>query len=141
MSQEHQVSKSLEQLAQLSGKYPLQAFIFVREGLQYTIRKLGKNTKYGNNHITGKQLCFGLRDYAINKWGLLALTVLKQWNITSTMDFGKIVFMMIDAGWMAKTDEDKIEDFDNVFDFAIEFNCLSQIDFALQDQDNPNLYL
>ncbi len=135
----NQTLKSLEQLARLSGKYPVQAFMFVREGLQYTIHKSGKISSEGNNHITGKQLCFGLRDYAISKWGMLALTVLKQWNITRTRDFGNIVFMMVEAGWMAKTDEDKIEDFDNVFDFAIEFNCLGQIDFALQD--NPNIYL
>jgi len=138
MSKKHSL-KSLEELSQLSGQYPVEAFMFVREGLQYTIRKTGKTSQEGTNHITGRQLCFGLRDYAIHKWGLLALTVLGQWNITSTMDFGKIVFMMVDAGWMAKTDEDKLEDFDNVFDFAIEFNCLGQIDFSLQK--NPNLYL
>ncbi len=135
----HQALKSLEELAQLSGKYPVDAFIFVREGLQYTIRKLGKISQGGCKHITGRQLCYGLKDYAIHKWGLLALTVLKQWNIKTTRDFGNIVFMMVDAGWMAKTDEDKIEDFDDVFDFAIEFNCLGQIDFALQN--NSNLYL
>ncbi len=138
MSKKHSL-KSLEELSRLSGRYPLEAFVFVREGLQYTIRKEGKGSHTDTCHITGRQLCFGLKDYAIHKWGMMALTVLKQWNITGTMDFGRIVFMMVEAGWMAKTDEDKIEDFDNVFDFAIEFNCLGQIDFSLQN--SPNLYL
>lgn len=70
-----------------------------------------------SRHITGRQLSEGLREYAWLKWGLMARTVLTRWNITSTMDFGKIVYALIDAQILSKTDEDRIDDFRGVFDF------------------------
>jgi uncharacterized repeat protein (TIGR04138 family) len=41
------------------------------------------------------------------------------------LDFGRIVFAMIDAGMMRKTDEDDLADFDNVFEFDEAFADLT----------------
>jgi uncharacterized repeat protein (TIGR04138 family) len=125
--------KSLEELAREMGKYPVEAFNFVREGLKYTVQRESKDQPY-DQHITGKELCWGLRDFALRRWGFLAPLVLRRWNICSTLDFGQIVFAMVDAGWMAKKDNDTINDFRNVFDFRNAFkdeiilNDLSQSD-------------
>ncbi len=54
--------------------------------------------------------CLGLRDYAQQQFGLLAMTVLNSWNIRRTDDFGKIVFAMI-GGLLRKTEQDSIADF------------------------------
>lgn len=70
-----------------------------------------------SRHITGAQLSFGLREYAWLRWGLLARTVLGRWNITSTLDFGKIVFALVAAGLLSTTESDRLEDFNAVFDF------------------------
>lgn len=80
-------------------------------------------------HVSGPQLCCGLRDFAIEQYGLLARTVLRRWQITSCEDFGHIVFAMVDAGMMRKTNDDRIEDFVGVFDFNDVFSpemCLMQ---------------
>ena len=53
--------------------------------------------------------------------GQAGATVLRRWNITSTLDFGRIVFALIAAGNMQKTDEDTLEDFRNVYDFKNTF--------------------
>ncbi len=112
-------------------KYPIDAFIFVQRGLEFTVRRVhGKPTREKHlteehrrqRHVDGQTLCFGLRDYAIQQYGLLAKTVLKRWKITECVDFGHIVFEMIDAGLMYKTAEDSLDDFTEVFDFTSAFS-------------------
>jgi uncharacterized repeat protein (TIGR04138 family) len=78
-------------------------------------------------HISGQQLCEGLREYALMKWGLLARTVLRRWEITTTLDFGRIVFAMVDSGLMQKTDDDTIDDFRDVFEFKSSFESAYRI--------------
>jgi uncharacterized repeat protein (TIGR04138 family) len=58
----------------------------------------------------------------------LARTVLVRWNVTSTYDFGRIVFAMVDSGLMQKTDDDSIEDFRNVYDFKTAFDAAYRIE-------------
>jgi uncharacterized repeat protein (TIGR04138 family) len=112
--------KSFEELSKLSGRYPAQAFAFVREGLKYTVKKTNESGRE-EQHITGKELCWGLRDFAMLQWGMLAPAVLRRWNITSTQDFGNVVFAMVESGWMSKRDEDRADDFADVFDFNTAF--------------------
>jgi uncharacterized repeat protein (TIGR04138 family) len=109
----------LQQIAD-AGRFPIQAFEFVQHGLSHTVMKThGKKIIPGQNrHVTGRQLCEGLREYALRRWGLMARTVLQHWNITSTLDFGRIVFTLVEAGMLKTTDEDTLEDFREVFDFA-----------------------
>ena len=77
--------------------YSQEAFAFVQEGLAYTSAIFkGAESAYEldefDRHVTGQQLCMGLRDYAIEKYGYLAHLVLKHWGIHKTDDFGTIVF-------------------------------------------------
>ena len=83
------------------------------------------NVEDGSRHVTGQQLCLGLKDFAIKQYGLLARTVLGSWSIHSTEDFGKIVFAMIEEGFMRKNDDDKIQDFTGVFEFDEAFQDLT----------------
>lgn len=119
-------SKSLHQVAREAG-YPLEAFEFVHEGLGYTAARLiGESKK--PRHITGAELAEGLRELAIERWGMLARTVLQRWGVVSTMDFGRIVYALIDAEMMAKCDEDSLEDFRGVYDFRKAFETAYRID-------------
>lgn len=70
-----------------------------------------------NRHVSGRELCWSLREYALERWGILAPTVLDTWNIRTTLDFGRIVFGFIDFDMMRKQDDDTLEDFKDVFDF------------------------
>jgi len=76
-----------------------------------------------NRHVRGADLCWGLRDYAQQRWGKMARTVLGQWNVQSTHDFGRIVFAMIDFDLMQKQPSDSIADFKDVFDFDQGFEA------------------
>ncbi len=101
--------------------YAPEAFDFVREGLAETVQRVhpadsGEEPPGGQRHVSGQDLARGLRDLAIRKYGIMAGAVLAHWNIHTTMDFGKIVFAMVEGGIMHKTPEDSVEDFRDVFD-------------------------
>lgn len=114
-------------------RYPINAYLFVQRGLDFTVTRLhgdfddddfdeiDSDQYESQRHVSGQDLCTGLRDFAIKEYGLLARTVLRRWSITSCRDFGQIVFAMVDGGLMRKTDNDTIHDFNNVFDFASAF--------------------
>ena len=113
-----------------AGPFPPRAYQFVREGLAHTAgtvhgEGLDDGTGEGRSrHVSGQQLCLGLKDFAVRQYGLLTKTVLHSWHIRSTGDFGRIVFAMIEADLMKKTDDDTLDDFENVFDFDEVFTDL-----------------
>ena len=59
---------------------------------------------------------------------MLARAVLARWNIRNTIDFGQMVYLLVDNGFMRKTDEDSIEDFRDVYDFADAFEVGEDFD-------------
>jgi uncharacterized repeat protein (TIGR04138 family) len=117
-------------IRQKAGPFPPQAYQFVREGLAHTARMIhGDVAQHADagpsRHVSGQQLCLGLRDYAIRQYGAMSRTVLNSWHIHATADFGRIVYAMIDAGMLRKTDDDDFGDFENVFDFDEVFTDLT----------------
>ncbi len=69
------------------------------------------------SHLTGGELLVGIRELALEQFGLMARTVFASWGITCTEDFGRIVFELVEEGRMRKTDRDQLSDFYEVFDF------------------------
>jgi uncharacterized repeat protein (TIGR04138 family) len=69
------------------------------------------------HHVTGQQLCLALKQLAHQDYGYMAKLVLAHWGIRSTSDFGEIVYNLIRIGRLSKSDGDRREDFDNVYDF------------------------
>jgi uncharacterized repeat protein (TIGR04138 family) len=108
--------EKLANLLRRDTRFRREAYQFVQESLEFTRRKL---TRRG--HVTGRELSEGVRDLALERFGLLAKTVLNQWGICSTGNVGDIVYNMIDAKIMVKQDSDIREDFDNVYDFGVAF--------------------
>ncbi len=105
--------------------YPEGAYDFVREGLGYTQMRMVADAGLGADeprHIKGQELCLGLRDFAIERWGLLAPAVLKHFRIHRTEDFGRIVFALVNEGDLSKTAEDSLADFRGVFDLTEAFS-------------------
>jgi uncharacterized repeat protein (TIGR04138 family) len=115
----------LAELLRRDRRYHRDAYFFVFEGLRYAQQQLGMGQSSDTadpeseeqRHVTGQQLCEAIRRYAIEQYGLMAKSVLNEWGVHSTADFGEIVFNLIDIGQMKKTQSDRREDFDNVFDF------------------------
>lgn len=128
-----QKQAQMQAMLATAGPYPMETFNFVNEGLRYTTDHIhGEYDSYGStldepdHHISGQQLCLGLCDYAIDQFGMLALPVLNQWHVHRTEDFGRIVFALIEAGFMRQHPEDTLEDFRAVYDFQEVF-CTEEI--------------
>ena len=115
--------RELEELAERDSRYKKNAFIFLFEALDYTVKQAGKaNLSDDKRHVSGPDLLRGISRWGLDQFGPLTQTVLAHWGIHSTRDFGEIVFLLVNAGFMSKTDSDTLEDFVDVYDFAEEFN-------------------
>lgn len=104
------------------GRYPPDAFDFLNAGVEHTTRKIHGEDQPHPRHVTGQELCTGLRELAVQRWGRLARLVLNRWNIHCTRDFGEMVYFLISLGLMGRQDSDCIEDFDNVYSFHEAFD-------------------
>ena len=116
------MSKTLEEIAAEDGRYDAEALRFVYEGLGATIQKIKEAADQDQpHHITGDELASGLAKLAIEKWGRLSRMVLNHWGVRTTRDLGEIVYLMIRHQWMTAQETDRIEDFDDVYDFQQVF--------------------
>ena len=108
--------RKISEIAEKDGRFSKEGFLFILAALEYTISKLPER-----RHLTGQEFSRGIAEYAREQYGYLAKTVLNNWGITTTLDYGAIVYLLIIEGLMSKTEEDKREDFGNVYDFDDEF--------------------
>lgn len=113
----------IEALAERDGRYSRAAYLFVYDALQHTVEKLGKaSMPREQRHVSGRDLIYGISEYALDQFGPLTLTVFDHWGIRETRDFGEIVFNLVNDNLMSKTDDDRIEDFTDVFEFDVELD-------------------
>lgn len=122
-------------------RYPVQAYAFVFEALEYTRnlerragprpRSRGRSRPAAPHHMTGRELCEGARRLALENFGLMALTVLNLWGLRSTSDLGEVVYNLIASGDLEKTPTDSRADFDGVYDFDEAFRR----DFVIEFDD------
>jgi uncharacterized repeat protein (TIGR04138 family) len=100
------------------GRFHERAYLFVLAALEYAQGRLP-----ARRHISGAELAWACRDFALEQFGLLAPTVLAHWHVRRTEDFGAIVFALIEAGLLARQESDRIEDFHRVYDFGDAFRA------------------
>lgn len=103
---------ALRRILEKDTRYPVEAYLFVLEALHFTREKYKKE-----RHVTGQELCVGIKVLALNRYGPMVKTVFEHWGIRNTIDFGNIVFNMVNEKVLSKTEEDSIDDFRDVYDF------------------------
>jgi uncharacterized repeat protein (TIGR04138 family) len=113
----------LEEIAQRDGRYAYEAYEFLFEALEHTLLLGGKAPPAATVrepergcHVSGRELLDGICDLAVRQFGLLARIVFRMWGIERTDDFGAIVFRLVEAGLMSKTDDDSLQDFESVYE-------------------------
>ena len=105
-------------------RYAKRAYDFVRQGLDHTVKEIRKQDpkRAGRSfHVSGPELLEGMRVYALEQFGPMARTVLEEWGIKRCHDFGAIVFNLIEYNVFSKTDQDRVEDFSEVYTFEDAF--------------------
>jgi uncharacterized repeat protein (TIGR04138 family) len=108
--------KLLEGILARDPRYTVEAYAFVRAGLDFTVRRLKKP-----RHVSGQELLEGIRQFSIEEFGPMTKTVLNGWGIKRTEDVGEIVFNMVETGLLGKTAEDNRDDFADGYDFEEAF--------------------
>jgi uncharacterized repeat protein (TIGR04138 family) len=115
--------QAVEIIAVRDARYAADAYYFLRDALEYTVKELKKPLEGAGRHVTGQELCAGIRDYALREFGPLALTVLRAWGLARTEDFGDMVYNLIETGVFGKTERDERQDFANGYDFYQTFGA------------------
>ncbi len=116
MSEEVGLSGRIEAVAVAGGRYRPEAYHFVWEALGRTLARHARGP-----HVSGAELLEGIRDLAHERFGPMAKAVLNAWGVCATIDFGHIVFDLVNAELLRKTPEDSLADFENRFDFQRVF--------------------
>ncbi len=111
----------LERILAADARYHGGAYHLVREGLDYTQKRISKGSKTPPRHVTGPELLDGLRAHTLDQFGPMSHTVLAEWGVTRCEDFGEIVFSLVESGLLAKTDQDSRENFKGGYDFHTAF--------------------
>ncbi len=122
----------LMEVIQRDPRYAYEAYEFLFHALHHTQKMLGREPPQPaegetesesqpppadqRHHVSGRELVLGVRELALREFGLMARTVFSQWGIERTDDFGEMVFNLVEAGLMSKTDQDTREDFRAVYD-------------------------
>lgn len=118
--QQNSFDDVLDRMVEQNPRYHRDAYMFLREALDFTQKTVGKankNKSRDGTHITGQELLNGIREYALALYGPMTITVLEEWGITSCEDFGNMVFLMIENNLLRKTEQDRREDFKNGYSF------------------------
>jgi uncharacterized repeat protein (TIGR04138 family) len=110
-------AEALDSIVASDPRYQREAYIFLRDALDFTTKQQKKIKGATVRHVAGPELLEGVRQYALKEFGPMVVTVFDAWGIRSCEDVGNMVFNLIAAGIFGKTEEDSIEDFKNVFDF------------------------
>lgn len=119
--QEINFDEKVEMILKKDDRYARDAYAFVRESLDFTQKTIGKENRGQVRHITGQELLDGIRQFALTQFGPMAVTVLEEWGVRNSRDFGEIVFNMVEIELLAKTEKDNRDDFNDGYDFTDAF--------------------
>jgi uncharacterized repeat protein (TIGR04138 family) len=119
--QEINFDEVVEMLLAQDGRFARDAYQFTREALDYTQKLTSRENRGTVRHVTGQELLEGIRQYALQQYGPMTITVLDEWGVKNCRDFGDIVFNMVESGLLAKTDKDTRDDFRQGYEFVDAF--------------------
>jgi uncharacterized repeat protein (TIGR04138 family) len=119
--QEINFDEAVESILIRDPRFAREAYTFVREALDFTQKLIVKDHRGQIRHVSGQELLDGIRQFALQQFGPMAVTVLEEWGVRHCRDFGDIVFNMVETSLLAKTDRDSRDDFQNGYDFTDAF--------------------
>src|SRR6266478_173562 len=114
-------SEVVEQINEKDPRYAKEAYIFLKEALEFTIKQKRRGKTEAGSHVNAGELLDGFRQLALKEFGPMVMTVLEYWGVRSSFDVGQMVFNLIGAGVFGKTESDSVEDFHRALDFRAAF--------------------
>ena len=93
-----------------------EAYFFVLEALESAMFD-----QEISQHISGQELLEWIRNLGNERYGVMTGDVVNVWGVQSTLDFGRIVFHLVEDGLLRKRSQDSLSDFIDQFDFNNAF--------------------
>ena len=118
MNQLQAAGEVLDRIRNRAEPFDERAYLFVLAAVQYLQERLSVR-----RHVTGTELAWACRDFALEQFGLLAPDVLAYWGVRRSSDFGRLVFALVDIGLLITQPGDREEDFNDVYQFAEAFDA------------------
>jgi uncharacterized repeat protein (TIGR04138 family) len=115
----HELQFSADVLNRIRAKddnYHERAYLFMLASIEYLQSQFEVR-----RHVTGSELSWACRDFAVRQFGLLAEPVLDHWGIRRTDDFGRIVYNLVSVGLLSTQPGDRESDFAAVYNFSEAF--------------------
>ena len=116
MSDTLELLQTIHDLAGRRGVFRPDAYFFVLEALERAVTAMPER-----GHVAGGDLLDAARDLGRERFGVMAPEVFRAWGVRNTLDFGRVVFHLVDAGLMARRERDSLSDFIDKFDFESAF--------------------
>lgn len=115
-------SDGVENITRKDPRYHREAYNFLRDGLDFTIHRLQRESADGDDrHVSPQELLDGVRDLALDLYGPMVTTVFEHWGIRTTEDIGNMVFNLSSEGIFGVQDSDQLEDFLHYYTFQQAF--------------------
>ena len=120
------IDAKLLEVASRDPRFTYEAYDFIFKALDHTQAMLGRRLPAkadegpaapASQHVKSRELLEGIRALALLEFGLMARIVFRMWGVGSTEDFGRIVFNLVEAGLITKTDDETLADFKDVYNF------------------------
>jgi len=109
--------ETIRKVAARRGVFRAEAYFFVMEGLE-----LATAGRKAPRHVSGADLLESIRRLGAERYGVMAGDVFNDWGVQATVDFGRIVFHLVEEGLLRKRDQDRLSDFIDGFDFREAFS-------------------
>jgi uncharacterized repeat protein (TIGR04138 family) len=112
-----QFEQSVLSILKREKRFDAQAYFFLKDALDHTLKHISETNDGQARHVTGKELLEGFRDLALDQFGPMASTLMREWGVRKCLDVGDMVFHLIEEQVFGKQDSDRREDFSEAFDF------------------------
>ena len=117
-----QIRKVVNDIVLKDRRFKEDAYYFLNEAVIFSAEYFSK-PEFGNDrHLSGPELLDGIKEFTLSEFGPMSMTVLKRWGLKTTLDIGHVIFNLIDAKILSASPEDRLGDFDGVFDFTEAFS-------------------
>jgi uncharacterized repeat protein (TIGR04138 family) len=121
-------NEAVEKIVTRDARFARAAYYFVRAGLDHTVKNVAAKRKTRRpqsttamQHVTGRELLEGLRAFSLEQFGPMSYTLLTRWGLRTSANFGEIVFNLVEAGILGKTESDTKDDFRDVYELRSAF--------------------
>lgn len=102
---------AVERIRSRDKRYAPEAYALAMDSVAYAIQSIGEP-----RHISAEELLNHLCDFARDRYGILAYSMLEKWGLRSTQDVGAVVYRLIEEGELTEQEEDSLAEFYQVFD-------------------------